>query len=112
MENHRTASTPCPYCRKNFKLNQLKTNLLANAMINELEIYCSNRVLKCPWKGEMQRIAAHLKICAYGKDQIPAWLAEHQLSLEREEEAIELMDDDIRDKQLQEQTKPLAMRLF
>ena len=45
-------------------------------------------------------------------DQIPAWLAEHQISMEREEEAIDLMDADIRDKQLEEQAQPLAMRLF
>ena len=34
------------------------------------------------------------------------------MSMEREEEAIDLMDADIRDKQLEEQAQPLAMRLF
>ena len=80
----------------------MKTNLLAQSLVNELEIYCSNKTLGCPWKGEIQRIHAHLKICLYGMDQIPAWLAEHQMSMEREEEAIDLMDADIRDKQLEE----------
>ena len=53
VENYRTANAPCPFCRKNFKLSTVKTNLLASAMISELEIYCSNRNKNCPWKGEM-----------------------------------------------------------
>ena len=43
---------------------------------------------------------------------MPAWLADHQLNVEREEEAFEFLEDDIRDKYLEEHTKPLAMRLF
>ena len=69
--NSRTASIPCPYCRKNFKIATLKTNILAASLINELEIYCSNRAVGCPWKGEIQRIPTHLKICSYGKEKVP-----------------------------------------
>lgn len=110
--NSRTASTPCPYCRKTFKLASVKINILAASLINELDIYCSNRSVGCAWKGEIQRIPAHLKICSYGKEKLPQWLADHRLNIEKEEEALELLEDEDRDLQLEESTKPLAMRLF
>ena len=102
----------CPFCRSRFRMNTVKTNLLAASIINELEIYCSNRSAGCEWRGEIERLSPHIKICSFGKDQVPAWLAAHKIMIEKEEEGFELLSDHDRDAQLEEQTKPLAMRLF
>lgn len=45
---------------------------------------------------------AHLNICQYGKDQVPGWLIDHQRNMEKEEEAFELLDDEVRDMQIEE----------
>ena len=43
---------------------------------------------------------------------MPDWIKSHKFIVEQEEEALELLDCDVRDRQLEEQTRPLAMRLF
>ena len=83
--NSRGATTPCPQCRKPFRITVVKQHLLASSLINELEIFCSNRSLGCEWKGPIERATAHLGICAYGKNKVPAWLEQHQKAMEMEE---------------------------
>jgi hypothetical protein len=41
----------CPLCRENFTENDIKTDIIANDIINDLEIYCVNTW--CPWKGKL-----------------------------------------------------------
>ena len=81
-QNSRSASAPCPYCRKSFRKTAIKPSLLAAKLINEFEVYCSNRSLGCEWFGELEKVYTHLGICSYGKGIIPAWLIDHQKSME------------------------------
>ena len=50
--------------------------MLANQLINELEIYCTNRF--CDWKGPLDSIKDHFKKCLYKSDTLPEWLQKYQ----------------------------------
>ena len=80
-------------------MNQLKKSLLANQLINELEIYCTNR--SCNWKGPLDNIKQHLSKCMYKSDKLPEWYLQYvkqqEEELQKEEEAQELLDETERD---------------
>ena len=90
---------PCPICRTKFRKDSTKKSLLAYQLINELEIYCTNR--SCDWKGPLEDITSHLPKCMYKSDKLPEWFVSYQASreeeLQREENAQAFLPDDERD---------------
>ena len=105
---------PCPICRTKFRVNTIKKSLLAYQMINELEIFCTNR--SCDWKGKLEEITAHLPCCMYKSDKLPEWysayLASREEELQKEEDAQAFLPDEARDMIKNQMTQPLTMRLF
>ena len=64
----------CPLCRENFTENDIKTDIIANDIINDLEIYCVNTW--CPWKGKLIDFSGHLKKCYFNPNKIPEYIKE------------------------------------
>ena len=51
----------CPTCRS--KVTDFSKDLLANAIVNDLEVKCDNEEKGCPWKGVLSELKNHLKVC-------------------------------------------------
>lgn len=64
----------CPLCRQNFTEDDIKTDILANDIINDLEIYCINS--GCPWKGKLMDLEVHLQKCFFNPNEIPEFIKE------------------------------------
>ena len=64
----------CPLCRENFTENDIRTDIIATNIINDLEIYCINA--GCPWKGKLMDFSAHLKKCYFNPNEIPEYIKE------------------------------------
>ena len=48
----------CPICRAIFTEKDIKADIIATNIINDLEIYCTNS--GCPWKGKVMKLSLHL----------------------------------------------------
>lgn len=72
----------CPVCRANVKKNQLERDLLASNLINELEIFCTNK--GCTWKGPLEEITSHMPQCAFQEGKLPLWYVNYMKSKESE----------------------------
>ena len=89
--------------------------MLANQLINDLEIQCSNRA--CDWTGKLGEIKSHLPNCTYRDGNLPKWFKEYvkqqedELKDEEEKDAI-VMPEEEYDLQMKNKIVPLAMRLF
>lgn len=81
-ENHRAATVPCPVCRTSFRTKDLRKNLLAFQLINELEMFCCNR--GCEWRGSLEQISNHLPECIFGRGQLPEWYMRYLASREED----------------------------
>ena len=64
----------CPLCRLNFRLDDLRMDLIATNIINDLEIYCIN--LGCPWKGKLKDFPLHLQNCYFNPNEVPEYIKE------------------------------------
>ena len=64
----------CPLCRVNFKDIDIKIDLIATNIINDLEIYCIN--LGCPWKGKLKDFNEHLENCYFNPNEVPEYIKE------------------------------------
>ena len=64
----------CPLCREPFSENDIRNDLIASSIINDLEIYCIN--LGCPWKGRLMDLPGHLKKCYFNPSEIPEYIKE------------------------------------
>ena len=64
----------CPLCRVNFTENDIKVDIIATNIINDLEIYCNN--LGCPWKGRLIDFSSHLKKCYFNPNEVPEYIKE------------------------------------
>ena len=64
----------CPLCRLNFTENDIKIDIIATNIINDLEIYCNN--LGCPWKGKLIDFPTHIKQCYFNPNEVPEYIKE------------------------------------
>ena len=64
----------CPLCRVNFTDKDIRTDIIASNIINDLEIYCIYS--GCPWKGRVADIEAHLANCYFNPKEIPDYIKE------------------------------------
>ena len=64
----------CPLCRVNFTDTDIKKDLIATNIINDLEIYCVN--LGCPWKGKLRDFSEHLENCYFNPNEVPEYIKE------------------------------------
>jgi hypothetical protein len=64
----------CPLCRVNFADTDIKKDLIATNIINDLEIYCVN--LGCPWKGKLRDFSEHLENCYFNPNEVPEYIKE------------------------------------
>lgn len=56
-------------------------DIIAQNMVEELKVYCPNRVRFCPWIGEVQEVKGHLEgNCRF--KEAPLWLRGHLVLLE------------------------------
>jgi hypothetical protein len=73
--------------------------MLACNLINELEIFCTNK--GCTWKGPLEEISIHMPVCAFQEGKLPAWYVAYMKSKESEnlqqEMADELLDDRLKE---------------
>ena len=96
--------------------NQLNRNWIAFQIINEMEIYCSNKPKGCDWRGSIEKLTQHLKSCGFEAGQMPKWLEELQPAIQAEYERRQLInesqDEALRDKLTSEEELPLAVRLY
>ena len=112
---NRRGAASCPVCRKPIVQRDLGKDLLAFQIINDLEIYCSNR--GCPWSGPLSAVQAHLTSqCSFRGDKLPSWYLDYLRSQEEEFERKELeeeaLDPNLRELMNKNKDVPLAMRLF
>ncbi|CAD8089006.1 unnamed protein product [Paramecium sonneborni] len=54
----------CPECRSDAKQKNFQIDRIAAGIISELDVYCSNKVYGCKWKGVLDRLAVHQKKCS------------------------------------------------
>ena len=64
----------CPLCRVNFTDTDIKKDIIATNIINDLEIYCVN--LGCPWKGKLKDFQEHLENCYFNPNEVPEYIKE------------------------------------
>ena len=64
----------CPLCRVEFTEKDLRTDIIATNIINDLEVYCVNK--GCPWKGTLKAFSGHLKTCFFDPNEIPDYIKE------------------------------------
>ena len=64
----------CPLCRVNFTDTDIKKDLIATNIINDLEIYCVNK--GCPWKGKLKDFEEHLEKCYFNPNEVPEYIKE------------------------------------
>ena len=64
----------CPLCREKFKYDDIRIDLIATNIINDLEIYCVN--LGCPWKGKLRDFSEHLENCYFNPNEVPEYIKE------------------------------------
>ena len=67
-------NTNCPLCRVEFTEKDIRTDIIATNIINDLEIYCVNA--GCPWKGKLKDFSRHLKTCFFNPNEIPDYIKE------------------------------------
>ena len=67
-------NTNCPLCREEFTEKDIRTDIIATNIINDLEIFCVNA--GCPWKGRLKDFSEHLKICYFNPNEIPDYIKE------------------------------------
>ena len=99
-------SKNCPQCRASIdvKKRPLKKDIMADQIINELEIFCTNRSKGCAWSGALQNLANHLSSnCKFNKE-MPEWLRKHLKN--QDDININCLDDENAPK------IPLAARIF
>jgi hypothetical protein len=78
----KAAKVNCPQCRIKIEKKNLRKNMLAYQLINDLSIFCSNN--GCEWKGPLDEITIHLPNCTFGQGKLPSWFAQYMLSREEE----------------------------
>ena len=69
-----THNANCPLCRVKFIYEDIKIDLIATNIINDLEIYCIN--LGCPWKGQLKDFSYHLQNCYFNPNEVPEYIKE------------------------------------
>ena len=80
IKNQKAAAN-CPICRERLpKAHLLEKNQLANQLIGDLELRCSNRA--CQWTGKLDAIRAHLPTCVYREGNLPIWFKDYVKSRE------------------------------
>ena len=79
----------CPVCREYVEENLAGKDLIANKIIQDLEVFCPNRI--CCWKDRLEEFPKHYKICS--KTQIPDYLKEAQNTLKAESEEDPVLKD-------------------
>ena len=64
----------CPLCREKFTDTDIKIDLTAKNIIDDLEIYCVNK--GCPWKGKLKDFDEHLQSCYFNPNEVPEYIKE------------------------------------
>ena len=88
--------------------------MLANQLINDLEIRCSNRA--CDWTGKLGEVKSHLPNCQYREGNLPKWFKEYiqqqeeELKEGEEKDAIVMLEEEY-DLQQQNKFVPFALNL-
>ena len=74
---------------------------MAFQIINDLEIFCTNRNQGCEWKGALDNAASHLPKCQFNEGKLPDWFNEHMVAWNEEQDkqlaANEMNDEETRD---------------
>ena len=65
-------SFECPKCGAMFTENSMQKDLIAFNMINDLDVYCSNK--GCQWKSKKKYLNLHLKKCYYDPIKLPEFI--------------------------------------
>ena len=81
----------CPLCRLNFTDTDIKKDIIATNIINDLEIYCVN--LGCPWKGKLKDFQEHLENCYFNPNEVPEYIKEILEYKDEKEQKIEENDE-------------------
>lgn len=62
----------CPLCRENYEPDYTGKDLIAQSIINELQVYCINN--GCPWKGKLSELQNHIKSCLFCPKNMPNFI--------------------------------------
>ena len=82
----------CPLCRVSFTDTDIKKDIIATNIINDLEIYCIN--LGCPWKGKLKDFSDHLNNCYFNPNEVPEYIKEILDNKPKEENKYENKESD------------------
>ena len=82
----------CPLCRVSFTDTDIKKDIIATNIINDLEIYCVN--LGCPWKGKLKDFSDHLNNCYFNPNEVPEYIKEILDNKPKEENKDEKKESD------------------
>ena len=64
----------CPLCREKFTDADIRMDLTAKNIIDDLEIYCVNK--GCPWKGKLKDFQEHFESCYFNPNEVPEYIKE------------------------------------
>ena len=62
----------CPLCQVNFTKNDIRIDIIATNIINDLKLYCINK--GCHWKGKLSAFESHIKNCYFNPNKIPEYI--------------------------------------
>lgn len=72
LDKYRKTSTNCPACRNNYEHKYTGKDLIAQSIINDLQVYCINE--GCPWKGRLYELENHCKNCILDPKIAPSFI--------------------------------------
>lgn len=78
------SNNSCPQCRTVIENNLIGKDLIAEKIIQDLEVYCVNKL--CDWKGGLETLSKHVKACPFAKT--PEWLSQAQSSINLDETTV------------------------
>ena len=73
----------CPLCREKFTEDDIKRDLIAYNIINDLDVFCKNE--GCPWKGKLMNIPHHLEDCCFDPTRLDDEMRNILLNNKKEE---------------------------
>ena len=119
-ECQRSSHKTCPTCRQPLKTKRVKGkvipvfthDLTVQGLIDEIEVYCSNKGDGCEWQGKKGELHHHLATCEFDQAKLPGWLKKHRVEHEKKVYELDIDDNELIQANNESDTTDLLMRIY
>ena len=89
-------------CRSDIRNKDIDRDLLAYQIIDELDVFCTNKNKGCSWQGHLSDLPSHMsRKCNFKSVDLPNWYQNYVKSKEQELEKNDMQEEAL-DPKLQE----------